>query len=159
MRKAMAMILLTVVLSTACMAARADDDGGVTCMVQISSGVLYIRERPTRKSHDTGKLRAGDAVVAIGYQGGWTLVDAPVEAGTGWVKSEYLTTSTEDYGQYINSSGGMVRIRDGIGGAKIGKLKAGKQVNVTAWAVDMDGETWAFIGTGYVMAKYLSKVE
>jgi len=121
--------------------------------------VLYIRERPTRKSHDAGTLRAGETVVAIGYQGGWTLVEAPVEAGTGWVKSEYLTTSTEDYGQYFNSSGGPVRIRNGIGGTKTGELKAGKKVTVTAWGIDIDGATWAYIGRGYVMAKYLSKVE
>lgn len=141
--------------------ALADTDHSVITLyvVQISSGVLNIREEPTLESPDAGDLYAGDTVVATGYESGWTRIESSVEVASGWVKSEYLTTSTEGYGQYANTSGGNVRIRDGIGGEKTGKVEAGKQVTVSAWGVDADGETWAFIGNGYVMAKYLSKVE
>lgn len=152
----MALALLLAMIGSVAVAEESD---GVTCIVQITSGNLNIRERPLLKSKAVGSLEASDRVVAIGYDGGWTLVEAPVEAGAGWVKSEFLTTSTDGYGDYANSSGGRVRLRNGVGGESLGWLPAGKRVTVSAWAEDMNGEHWAYVGKGYVMAQYLSKVE
>ncbi|MEA4928396.1 MAG: SH3 domain-containing protein [Candidatus Limiplasma sp.] len=157
MKNLIAWILALTLMLTGCAAIA--EDAGVSYTVQIESGLLNIRTKPNLHAEVAGTLYPGDTVKATGYNGGWTQIDAPVEAGTGWVKSEYLTTTTDGYGQYSNTSGGPVRIRNGIGGDKIGELKAGKKANVTAWAVDPDGACWAFIGKGYVMAQYLSKVE
>jgi len=131
------------------------EDAGQLFSVQITSGTLNIRDSPDLSGEVVGWLYPDDPVEVIGFSGGWAHVVAAVEAGVGWVKSEYLTTKPGIGGEYANDSGGRVRVRCGVGGKAIGWIKAGKIVTVTSWAEDDEGQEWAFIGEGYVLAQYL----
>jgi len=128
---------------------------GVVCQVCISGGTLNIRDKAGLDGEVIGILYPDDSVTGIGYSGGWTHVLASIEAGEGWVKSEYLTTDADGAEQYVNGSGGRVRIRAGVGGKAVGWVKAGHTVAVTSWAIDEDGNDWAYIGSGWVMGAYL----
>ncbi len=155
-------ILIAVIalyLLAAALSFTAHGETAVYYTVTITSELLNIRDKPGFDGEIIGFLYPGDTVLAIGYDGGWTKVKASIESGEGWVKSEYLSTSAEDTGSYVNTSGGRVRVRDGIGGTETGWIKAGKTVTVQSWGTDDAGNAWAYIGTGYVMGKYFTKAE
>ena len=129
-----------------------------TRWVQVDDA-LRIRAKAGYDGEKIGRLYPGDEVQAIEDIAGWTLVLCDVEAGKGWVKSEYLTNRAADTGAYRNDSGGRIHIRDGVGGSPIDWLEDGKQISVTAWACDADGILWGFMDIGWVRYDCLSKVD
>ncbi|MEA4927856.1 MAG: SH3 domain-containing protein [Candidatus Limiplasma sp.] len=118
------------------------------------SDYCNVREEPRKDSPDAGDLYAGDTVTGIGYQDGWVLVEAAVEAGTGWVRADLLTLVDYPIGKYTNTSGGRVRMRAEPDGKAVGWLKAGGTVDVIRWT-DVDGVAWAYTDKGYIKSDYL----
>lgn len=115
-----------------------------------TSGELNVRDAAGYDGQKIGYLMPGDAVGFVEHKHGWTLVTCGVEAGKGWVKTEYLTTDLDGAGEYVNTSGGRVRLRDAPDGKGIGWVKAGATVSVSGWVVDSDGREWGCTKSGYV---------
>jgi len=136
------------------------DGQAQTCYVQISSGTLNIRDSPGFNGEIIGRLYPDDTVEYMDSKNGWTLVKAEIEAGQGWVKSEYLTTGHAATGSYVNDSGGRLRVRKSAGGQEVVRfVKAGKTVAVQSWVTDKAGNAWAFVGDGYVRGDCISPAE
>ncbi len=126
--------------------------------VSLEDGVLNIRDNPWVGAEIIGCLYNGDTVSVISDKDGWALVEAPIEAGKGYVCDTYLTLNADDRGQYVNVSGGRVRVREVPGGKLVRWLKTGDTVVVTRWT-KYDGCMWAYVGDGYVLRDCLAKVE
>lgn len=125
--------------------------------VSISDGVLNVRSKPAINAEKVGYLEPGETVVVLSYEDGWALCEVHFEASTGYVKAEYLMLDPDASGEYVNTSGGRARIRDGMGGKLVSWLKAGATVNVSSWSEDDDGNRWAFIGKGWVSGNVLAR--
>ncbi|MDD3334118.1 MAG: SH3 domain-containing protein [Eubacteriales bacterium] len=123
------------------------------------SDTLRVRDKDGFDGEIIGWLDAGDCVTVIRDGKGWTKVKCGVEAGEGWVKSEYLTNRAADAGRYKNTSGGRIHIRNGVGGGHLDWLDGGKTVTVTVWCSDAEGTLWGFMGDGWVKYDCLSKVD
>ena len=108
-----------------------------------------VREAPSKRAVDVGDLYAGDTVQGLGYDAGWVLVAADVEAGQGWVRADLLTLDGVPTGRYTNQSGGRVRVRVEPDGRTVDWVPASGTVDVQRW-VDVDGVAWAYVGDGYV---------
>lgn len=128
--------------------------------VNTAGDTLNIRDNPWVGAEVIGKLWPGDTVELISEADGWALVSASIEAGQGYVKSDYLTLSTADkpLGNYVNSSGGRVRVRTEPGGERVRWLEAGDTVSVSRWT-DNGGKRWGFVGDGYVLGSCLTEVD
>lgn len=131
-------------------------EAGDDYTVNTAGDTLNIRDNPWVGAEVIGKLWPGDTVTLISEADGWALVSASIEAGQGYVKSDYLTLATADrpLGTYQNASGGRVRVRTEPGGDRVRWLEAGATVDVTRWTDD-GGETWGFVGDGYVLGSCL----
>lgn len=124
-----------------------------------SEGELKIRETPW--GDKVGYLYPGDSVEFVEEKSGWTLIRCGIDAGGGWVKSEYLTTDTGGAGEYRNNGNGRVHIRKTPKITKKNHLKwleVGGVVTVTRWLIDEEGNEWGFTGDGYVLKDCVSKV-
>ena len=131
-----------------------------TYYADITKGTLNIREGPGLDNAVIGSLYPGDEVESVESKDGWTHIKADIEAGGGWVKSEYLSTRYGVTGTYINHTGGRIRVRDSAGGKNVVRwVKAGKTVTVKSWAEDHKGNAWAFVGDGYVSGDCISPVD
>jgi len=149
-------LILIFVLVAELSKAYADDADAVPYTVTISSGVLNIREKPSMDSLDLGDLRSGDVVTATDYQNGWLLVNVSVETAQGWVAAEYLTDRPDGSGEYVNASGGRVRVRSTPDGEPVRWLKKDAKATVTRW-LTVDGTAWAYVGDGYVRGDCLEE--
>ena len=120
-------------------------------------GELNIRDKPYGER--IGYLLPGDSGEYIRQDGEWVLLAVGVEAGEGWVSAKYLTADPDAAGQYVNGSGGRVRIRETPGGKAEGWLAAGKTAKVLAVLPDENGDLWGRTKTGYIAMKYLERGE
>ena len=141
-------ILLTLILLTS---ARA---GALPQYVVTACDTVNVRTEARLDAEDIGDLYGGDVVAGRTYQDGWVLVDAPVEAGEGWVYAEYLTLKDMPTGCYTNASDGRVRIRREPDGKPRGWIKTGGTVDVQRW-VAVEGVAWAVTNKGYVDGSWL----
>ena len=133
-------------------------ESGDEYTVNTAGDTLNIRDHPWVGADVIGKLWPGDTVTLISENGGWSLVTASIEAGQGYVKSDYLTLATKDrpLGTYQNASGGRVRVRTEPGGDRVRWLEDGDTVEVTRWTND-GGERWGYVGDGYVLGSCLEE--
>lgn len=134
-------------------------EAGDEYTVNTAGDTLNIRDNPWVGADVIGRLWPGDTVTLISEDGGWSLVTASIEAGKGYVKSDYLTLATADkpLGTYRNASGGRVRVRTEPGGDRVRWLEDGDTVEVTRWTDD-GGERWGYVGDGYVLESCLTEV-
>ena len=128
--------------------------------VNTAGDTLNIRAHPWLGADVIGTLYPGDTVVLISEGDGWSLVNADIEAGQGYVKSDYLTLADagDPLGTYINHSGGRVRVRAKPDGERVRWLEDGDTVAVTRWT-DVDGQRWGYVGDGYVLGECLQEVQ
>lgn len=133
-------------------------EGGDNYTVNTAGDPLNIRDKPWLGAEVIGTLWPGDTVTLISEDDGWALVAVDVEAGQGYVKSDYLTLANMDepLGTYQNTSGGRVRVRTEPGGDRVRWLENGDTVDVSRWTV-ADGETWGYVGDGYVLGSCLEE--
>lgn len=123
-------------------------------------GELSIRESPW--GDKVGYLYPGDSVTFVKQQSDWTLIQCNIDAGGGWVKSEYLTTDINGAGEYRNDENGRVHIRKTPKVSKKNHLRwldVGGIVSVTHWKIGDDGNEWGFVGDGYVLKDCVIKVD
>lgn len=134
-------------------------DAGDNYTVNTTGDTLNIRDNPWLGADVIGKLWPGDTVTLISEADGWSLVTVSIEAGKGYVKSDYLTLSSMDrpLGTYQNSSGGRVRVRTEPDGKRMRWLEVGDTVDVMRWT-DAGGDRWGFVGDGYVLGSCLEEV-
>ena len=118
-------------------------------------GDLNIRDKPY--GDRIGYLLPGDSGEFVRQEGEWVFLALGIEAGGGWVSAKYLTADPEAAGQYVNASGGRVRIRETPGGKAAGWIKAGRTVEVLAVLPDENGDMWGRTKTGYIAMKYLER--
>lgn len=128
-----------------------------TAHVTITDGYLNVRERPGQNTPIVGRLEVGSTVTVTGYVGNWVILEVPFEASVGYVKADYLSIDPDASGQYVNVTGGRVRIRSSVGGKIVDWLKAGKTVTVRSWMLDEEGNRWGFVGNGWVRGDCLMK--
>lgn len=142
----------------ACTAALADV--GDAYLVNTAGGTLNIRSNPWVGADVIGQLYPGDMVALISEGDGWSLVSASIEAGQGYVKSDYLTLADtgDPLGTYRNTSGGRVRVRTEPDGERVRWLEDGDTVAVTRWT-DAGGQRWGYVGDGYVLGECLQEVQ
>lgn len=134
-------------------------EAGNEYTVNTAGDTLNIRDNPWVGADVIGRLWPGDTVTLISEDGGWSLVTASIEAGRGYVKSDYLTLAKADkpLSTYRNASGGRVRVRTEPGGERVRWLEDEDIVDVSRWT-DAGGERWGFVGDGYVLASCLEEV-
>lgn len=134
-------------------------EAGDEYTVTTAGDTLNIRGNPWVGADVIGKLWPGDRVTLVSEGDGWALVTADIEAGQGYVKSDYLTLTdaSSPLGTYRNRSDGRVRVRTEPNGKRVRWLEAGDTVDVKRWT-DADGERWGFVGDGYVLESCLEEV-
>lgn len=120
-----------------------------------TDGELNVRQSPNGSR--VGYLLPGDSGEYIRQDGEWVLLTLGIEAGRGWVNAQYLTIDPSAAGEYVNTSGGRVRIRKTPAGKAAGWLETGKTVAVTAVLPDENGELWGRAEKGYIAMKYLER--
>lgn len=116
---------------------------------------LNVRQSPNGKR--VGYLLPGDSGEYIQQDGEWVLLALGIEDGKGWVKAQYLTIDPAAAGQYVNASGGRVRIRKTPGGKPAGWIETGKTVEIFSVLPDEIGDLWGRTEKGYVAMKYLER--
>lgn len=133
-------------------------EAGDSYTVSTTGDTLNIRKNPWVGAEVIGRLYPGDTVTLVSEGDGWSLVTAPIEAGQGYVKSDYLTLVLPDrpVGEYRNSSGGRARVRTQPDGKRVRWLEKDETVNVTRWT-SLDGDLWAYVGDGYVLGSCLEE--
>lgn len=129
---------------------------GLTLYAAHEEGTLNIRESPYGER--VGYLLPGDEAEFVKQADGWVFVKLGIESGGGWVKADYLTIDPEGAGQYLNASGGRVRIRKAPGGDTAGWLADGAKTNVLSILPDEGGELWGRTEKGYIQMKWLERV-
>lgn len=127
---------------------------GEAYTVQTAGDPLNIRSKPWIGAEIVGMLFNGDSVEVVSISDGWALIEAAIEAGGGYVSMDYLNCAPDKVGMYMVDAGGRVRVRKEPNGERVRWLEAGAMVEVVRWQ-DSNGELWAFVGDGYVLADCL----
>ena len=116
---------------------------------------LNVRERPRLSAAVTLRLSRGDAVClcALGSDG-WAQIDRAGDPG--YCRIEYLTDAppAEPAGASVALPG--VRVRSLPRGKVIRRLRKGDTVTVFGYVPDADGDRWANVGDGFVLAACLT---
>lgn len=124
-------------------------------LVQADS-CLNVRERPDLGAGVTLRLSRGDAVCLCGIvSGGWAQIDRAGDPG--YCRIEYLTDAPPADPVEATVTLPGVRVRSLPQGKVIRKLRKGDNVSVLGWVPDADGNRWANIGDGFVLAACLSQ--
>lgn len=127
-----------------------------TTTMYVNTSVLNGREFPSMKSFREAFFEQGETVQAIELNNtGWVLCEGG-ETGVVWCKAEYLSES-ETVRKWKNISGGSVNVRrnPSIDSRRVGKIKAGRTVYITA---EVFG--WGYIKSqGWVDLEFFEVIE
>ena len=121
------------------------------CIVSPGS-VLNVRFSPEPNAHKEAYLERGDEVEVYYIKDGWACIKW---GDTLYCKAEFLSyeppmTPT----QYTVTGSGRVRIRSSPGGDFVQWAHPGDQLVVHAFVM-RDGQEWALVQQGAIMAEYL----
>ena len=123
--------------------------------------VVNVRDASSTDGNLLGTLSTGDSVTRTGEENGWSIIS--YNGGTGYVKSDYLSSTKPESSTSESSSSETVYATENVNvrteastdGTRLGTLSTGDSVTRT-------GETngWSIISyngqTGYVKSDYLS---
>lgn len=152
--KIVAFVVLAALMVLAAKLAEAE-----TMWVDVAPGShLNARSKP-RTGAIEAKLERGWAVEVVETRDGWAAITGWGECGTCWVDARYLSEEapqdpTPCDPVRMRTNADKVRLRAYPGGQVLRRLEKGAAVTVTGW-VTHEGETWAQVDGGYMMAEFL----
>ncbi len=125
------------------------------------SSSVNIRERPDVGEDIVGYLEFGDTIDIISIKKNWGYSNTiGNESGEGYVSMTYLsrTEPLEVNATYVTNKG-KVFLRRAPNEEKLAKLKKGKELFVYYIITDQNEIEWAQVDGGYIMLKFLTKIE
>jgi len=142
-------------------AANAEEEQSPTGMVVYvaEESWLNIRERPSGDAPVTIRMERGDALDVYSVdKNGWAEIGRAGDSG--YCRVEYLLdTLPSELVEYTTTVNHLrVRKLPSDHAMAVRKLRKGATVSVLGF-VTMDGERWARVESGFIMAGYLSAVE
>lgn len=148
MKRALMIVVLLVVLLTAC-AAQAQT---MVCVVH-KGEYVWVRDQPSKEGAKVGTIRYGYEVEVFDIVNQYAHMT--FNGLNGYVDVSYLELPIKETVYTVVSHGPLNR-RETPDGRFLGKIKEGARLSVLGWRYSKSGELWAkAYGGGYVKAQYL----
>lgn len=128
------------------------DYGEICWVICNPKSFVNIRVNPSGRSDVGGRAECADRFCTDGVKKkGFVHVDAPIEAGDGWISERYIVYSEPVYvGKVCRiESSGRVACREYIGGDRTRWLRDGDEVTVY-WMAE-----WAVTNKGFIQSEYI----
>lgn len=127
-------------------------DGELVWVLCNPKSFVNIRTGPSGRSEIGGRAECGDRYFTDGTKRkGFVHVDAPIEAGDGWISDRYIVYTEPVYvGKVCRiQSKGRVACREYIGGDRTRWLNDGDEVTVY-WMAE-----WAVTNKGFIQSEFI----